>query len=319
VRENFGRDLDLNLLRVFVVVAAARSVTRAASQLYLTQPAVSAALRRLSAAVGAPLFVRDGRGLVLSQRGERLYASVRPLLEDMVNAALAPPKFDPATSERTIRLGLSDAMDGWLLAPLLREIARVAPKLTVISLPVQFRTVGEGLATRKVDLAVTVADELPPSIHRQPLLHGGFVCLYDPRHVALGKRLREREYFAPDHIIVSYNGDLRGIVEDMFHTQRRVRCSVASFSHVADLVEGSPLLATVPTVIVRHMLELHPALRTAELPFTFEKVAIELLWPRTTDDDDACRFVREQLKTWAASFSPSRAPRKRARRRSDAS
>ena len=47
----YGRDLDLNLLRVFAVVADCGSVTEAASRLYLTQPAVSASLRRLTAAV----------------------------------------------------------------------------------------------------------------------------------------------------------------------------------------------------------------------------------------------------------------------------
>ena len=48
MRTSYGKDLDLNLLRVFVVVAEAGSVTAAASRLYLTQPAVSAALRRLA-------------------------------------------------------------------------------------------------------------------------------------------------------------------------------------------------------------------------------------------------------------------------------
>ncbi len=57
----YERNLDLNLLRVFVVVAEAGSVTAAASRLYLTQPAVSAALGRLTSAVVAPLFARSGR------------------------------------------------------------------------------------------------------------------------------------------------------------------------------------------------------------------------------------------------------------------
>jgi LysR family transcriptional activator of mexEF-oprN operon len=48
----YGRDLDLNLLRVFAVVADAGSVTAAAGRLYLTQPAVSAALRRLTTVIG---------------------------------------------------------------------------------------------------------------------------------------------------------------------------------------------------------------------------------------------------------------------------
>src|SRR5688572_25873786 len=97
---SYGRDLDLNLLRVFLVVAEQGSVTNAASALYQTQPAVSAALRRLTDAVGAALFVRQGRGLTLTSRGTRLLAAVRPHLTGLVEAALSPAEFDPATSER---------------------------------------------------------------------------------------------------------------------------------------------------------------------------------------------------------------------------
>src|SRR5215813_305553 len=96
---DFGRDLDLNLLRVFAVVAETGSVTEAASRLYLTQPAVSAALRRLTVAIGVPLFVRSGRGIVLTSRGERLRTRLTPHLTALVEAALAPPIFDPKTSE----------------------------------------------------------------------------------------------------------------------------------------------------------------------------------------------------------------------------
>src|ERR1700761_4358912 len=103
---SYGRDLDLNLLRVFVVVADTGSVTKAAARLYLTQPGVSSALRRLATAVDAPLFVRQGRGIALTNAGERLLAAVRPSLAALVDAALAPPKFQLATSDRVIRIGL---------------------------------------------------------------------------------------------------------------------------------------------------------------------------------------------------------------------
>src|SRR5689334_13924312 len=108
MHEDYGRDLDLNLLRVFLVVGDEGSVTGAAARLYLTQPAVSAALRRLAVAVGAPLFARRGRGLTLTGRGARLLAAVRPHLGALVDAALAPPPFDPATSDEVVRIGLSD-------------------------------------------------------------------------------------------------------------------------------------------------------------------------------------------------------------------
>src|SRR5687767_15290016 len=140
MNENYERDLDLNLLRVFAVVADSRSVTLAATRLYLTQPAVSAALRRLSRAVGAALFVRQGRGLALTARGQRLRREIEPHLTALVNAALTPPSFDPRSSERTFRLGLSDVAEVWLLPPLLRLLGKEAPRMRIISLPVQFRT-----------------------------------------------------------------------------------------------------------------------------------------------------------------------------------
>lgn len=304
--EIYGRDLDLNLLRVFAVVAEAGSVTEAASRLYLTQPAVSAALRRLTTTVGAPLFVRQGRGLALTSRGEQLRASLHPHLAALVEAALAPAEFDPATSDRTLRLGLADAAELWLLPELLRVLERVAPRMRVIAIPVQFRTVGAALATG-LDAAVTVADELPPTIRRRPLFCGGFVCLYDPRHARL-RKLTEADYFARDHVIVSYNGDLRGVVEDVLHKQRRIRCSVSSFANLGALVEGSALLATVPAIVAAQIRRVRPHLKTRELPFDLTGTATELLWPATTDDDAPGRFAREQILALAArlGYSPLR-------------
>lgn len=290
-----GRDLDLNLFRVLVAVADAGSVTQAAAQLYLTQSAISAALARLTAAIGSPVVARHGRGVVLTERGARLVADVRPQLEAIIQAAIAPPRFDPLTSDRTIRLGLADSADEWLLPELLRVLDRQAPRMRLVCLPVQFRTVGEALAARRVDLAITVADELPPSVTRQPLLYGGFVCLFDPRFTRLGARPTERAYFAQDHVIVSYNGDLRGVVEDAFGLERRVRCSVSHFAPIGAIVEGSTLVATIPVIVAFQILRMRPQLRIAHMPLEAPAGRMDLLWPTALETDDACRFVREAV------------------------
>src|SRR5581483_9151025 len=101
IMNSYARDLDLNLLRVFVVVAEERSITRAAARLYVTQPAVSAAMRRLSTFVGSDLFARQGRGLVLTTRGADLFAKARAHLEPLVAATSEAP-FDPKTSNATV-------------------------------------------------------------------------------------------------------------------------------------------------------------------------------------------------------------------------
>jgi len=288
----YERDLDLNLLRVFAVVAEEGSVTRAAARLYLTQPAVSAALRRLATFVGAELFARQGRGIALTARGTELLAASHRHLRPLVEAVMAPPVFDPATSTATIRLGLPESAEGWALPLILAGLRAEAPSMVVVVVSVQFRTVEEALLSRRVDLALSVADELPRSVLRRPFATAGFVCVYDPRHAKLPKRLTERAYFAHEHVIVSYAGDVRGIVEDSLGKTRRVRVSVPSFSYVGEVLEGSSLLATVPEPHARYLLKTHPKLRQTALPFVLGGAAQELLWLRITDDDPVSRFVR---------------------------
>lgn len=310
MNDSYARDLDLNLLRVFVVVAEQRSVTQAAARLYLTQPAVSAALQRLTTAIGAALFVRHGRGLALTARGDRLLASARQHLAALVTAALAPPAFDPRTTERTLRLGLADASEVWLLPALLRAFAHDAPRMRVVAIPVNFRTVGDALAGQRIDAAITVADELVSTIRREPLHTNGFVCLCDPRHARRG-RLSEADYFAHDHVVVSYNGDLRGVVEDALRKQRRIRCSVSTFANLGALLDGSALLATVPEVVARYIQKSYPHLRIVRLPFELPTAATELLWPAALDDDEPWRFARTWIHRIARTeAAPARRPRR---------
>lgn len=291
-----GRDLDLNLLRVFVAVAEEGSVTKAARRLYLTQPAVSAAIQRLTRAVGAPLFARHGRGLVLSARGERLLREAEPHLRALVAAALATPAFSPRTSERVLHLGLADVAETWLLPPLMRVLAREAPRMRVVVTPVQFRTVGRAFATSAIDLAVTVADDLPAGVTRTTLFKGGFVCLFDPKHARLGRTVSREAYLAHPHVVVSYNADLRGIVEDALGIQRDVRLSVPTFHDIGALVVGTPLVATVPALVARAAQRRHPALRSAPVPLRLGGAPMELLVRSGLADDDAVRFVSAHVK-----------------------
>jgi LysR family transcriptional activator of mexEF-oprN operon len=307
----YERDLDLNLLRVFVVVADAGSVTEAAQRLYLTQPAISAALRRLTRYVGEPLFARAGRGLALTSRGNLLLQAARPHLVGLVDAAISPGVFDPKTNEETVRLGLSDASDAWLLSPLLQSLASEAPRMRLVVQPIQFRTVAEGMLSGRIDLAITVADELPAGMRRAPLFCTGFVCLFDPSRTQLPKRVSLERYLAEEHVIVSYNGDLRGVVEDALGLQRRVRISVPSFQGIPAAIDGTGLLATVPEIVAREILKARPDFATAALPFQLESAPTELVWRNTQDDAGALRFVRNHITRIAAALTTPKTSRRR--------
>lgn len=318
INDNYVRDLDLNLLRVFVIVAEEGSLTRAAARLYVTQPAISASVRRISKFLGTELFTRQGHGLVLTARGTALLAAARLHLRSLVAAALDVPAFEPSQSTATVRVGLADVLEAVLLPTLLGRLRNAAPRMQLVVLPVQFRTVEEMLLTGKVDLAVSVANDLPRSIVRQRIGQrdaktNPFVCLYDPRFVKVPARFTEQSYFAQEHVAVSYAGDVRGIVEDVLGKARTVRVSVPAFGYVPDVVDGSNLVATVPRVFAQHVMRTRPHLRAVPLPIRLERSELEVLWSRVTENDAPTRFIRELVVEIAASLDFGRSRRSTAR------
>ena len=73
-------DLDIRLVRYFVAVADELHFGRAATRLYISQPALSKQIRKLESGVGGQLLVRDSRHVALTPRGERFLEDARQLL-----------------------------------------------------------------------------------------------------------------------------------------------------------------------------------------------------------------------------------------------
>ena len=111
------RTFDLNLLRVFDEVMTERSLTRAARNLSLTQPAVSNAMRRLRDALGDDLLKRSGQGLEPTGHALAIWPAVREALRSL-QESLVPSDFAPAQANTTFVLAMADAtaaelMPGW--------------------------------------------------------------------------------------------------------------------------------------------------------------------------------------------------------------
>src|SRR5690242_1501003 len=98
------RTFDLNLLLVFQALMQHRSVTRAAADLGLTQPAVSHAIQRLRENFKDPLFVRAKKGIQPTIRAVEMAEPIADALEAIFVTVRAP--FNPTSLRRTFRVGL---------------------------------------------------------------------------------------------------------------------------------------------------------------------------------------------------------------------
>ena len=104
-----------------------RNVSRTAIRLHQSQPAISAALKRLRGIFGDELLVRDKRAMVPTERGGQLLAHARVALGE-IDKLLAPPEtFEPGTSQQTFRVGMPDYLATTFLAAGVQRLRAEAP------------------------------------------------------------------------------------------------------------------------------------------------------------------------------------------------
>jgi len=153
------RDLDTALLRSFVAVAEAGSVTAAAHQLNLTQAAVSQQLKRLEDQLELALFRREGRRLVLAEGGERLLARAKRLLalNDEIWQLARTPEV-----EGELRLGVPHDLVTPYVPPILESFDRAWPRVRVVLVSTTSGELLADLAAGEVDLCVTTEPGVRP-------------------------------------------------------------------------------------------------------------------------------------------------------------
>ncbi len=143
--------LDIDQLRTLVAIAESGSFTRAADHVHKTQSAVSMQMKRLEERIGREIFAKAGRGVRLTDDGERLLDYARRIVR-LQTECLAT--FDEGDLAGRVRLGLPDDYVDRYLPEILGRFARTHPRaeVTVICEPTDM--LAERIADGDIDLAI---------------------------------------------------------------------------------------------------------------------------------------------------------------------
>jgi DNA-binding transcriptional LysR family regulator len=302
------RTLDLNLLRVFDEVMAERSLTRAARNLSLTQPAVSNALRRLRDTLGDELVQRSGQGMAPTPRALAIWPAVREALQQL-QASLIPNEFVAAQANATFVLAMADATAAELIPGLVETLEHEAPGVSMRVVPLTTRDPRRLLDEESCDLAVgyfpaLLADltaraqsgEALPFFY-QRLYHGEYVCVMRKGHPLASGPLTLQRFCDARHMLVSFSGRAFGFIDEALATlgkKRHVVLTVNQFFTAGRVVANSNLLTVLPRHFVRvtgiaEQLELRP------LPFAVSPVHVDAVWHRRSQQSSAHLWLRETL------------------------
>lgn len=292
------KGLDLNLVVALDALLNARSVSRAAERLHLSQPALSAALARLRTYFGDDLLVPLGRTMILTPLAEDLQPLAKQLMEDAAVFVGTSNVFDPATSRRRFRIGTSDYITTVLLSPALRAMQRSAPGVQVDVYPTG-PGIQEMLERGEVDLVIGPEIYIPSGASAELLFEERHVVVGWNENPALATPLTLDRFLELGHVAVRIGMDRAlSFAEDhmrQFGDRRCIEVTTTQFTSAPMLLIGTSRIAVLQWRLAKTFLGQLP-LAMQELPFEMPALKEFVQFNRTRQGDTAIRWMIDLLR-----------------------
>lgn len=286
---------DLNLLVAFEALFHERSVTRAAARLNVTQPAMSAALRRLRESFGDALFVANGKHMVPTTHALHLAPQISRMLAATRGLIAESTHFDPSTSQREFRIAASDYITTIVLRPLLQHVATIAPTVR-FALSSLHTNVSTDLERGELDCIIS-PEQFQSQGHPQELLFMESHVLLGCRHNRLfSAPISKEAYDQAPHIVVQLANTLTYVEEQIraMGDNRRIDITVATFTAVPWLLPDTDRIALVHRRLANFFMA-HLPLAVAEPPFDIPPMREVIQYNRTRSDDSGLRWLVKMI------------------------
>ena len=291
--------LDLNLLLVFHHLLREKRVSAVATVLGMSQPAVSSALGRLRTHLDDELFLRTQHGMAPTPYALQLAEPVALALDGLQQALNVRASFDPATSQRSFTLAMTDVGEMYFLPVLMDALARSAPGVTLNVVAVTSASLGADMASGRTDLALGLLLQLQAGFFQQALFRQPYVCLMREGHpLAAAPSLSLFDFAGAGHVRVIAAGTGHGRVDDALNEalarqslQRRIRLTVPHYVALGDVLGHSDLIATVPERFAQRVTAPF-ALTTRPLPLAVDGSVIHQFWHARLHKDPGHQWLR---------------------------
>lgn len=162
--------MNILSLRYFLKVAEHGSITHAASELHMTQPALTRHVAQLEEELKVKLLMRHGRGVRLTEPGQLLYERAQAILADIADLTdkLLARQTEP---QGELSVGLPWSWSEAFTAPVVKQFADRYPEVRLKVIADSSETLEGMLKNRTIDFAVLTMVEDDPEIESRPVVH----------------------------------------------------------------------------------------------------------------------------------------------------
>lgn len=304
------RGLDLNLLIALDALLSERNVTRAAERIYISQPGMSAALRKLRHHFADPLLEQVGRNFELTARGRALADPVKTILSQVSELNDQSNSFDASAVRRVFRISATTYGCEILATVLISRLREIAPLISV-----QFEELSANTADRllngSIDFAITVSARLLDKmqaydefLRSEKLFTDEFVVAISKDNAFTEKTITFDELCEMGYIETRFGGVIVGITEQLWRQQPKQphTCGWLPNFHLTLNTVGMTDMATILPSLLVSMQSNRYNVRALPVPFEMPILEERLYWHRRNDSDPGHVWMERTLEAVATSL-----------------
>lgn len=289
--------IDLNLFRVFEAIYTEGSLTRAAAQLNLTQPAISHALNRLRDQIDDPLFVRSGHKMTPTPVARHMIGEVQQAIQQLQQAVQKARAFDPQSSTQKFVISLHESLEAAFLPPLISRFQTLAPHIQLTSTHIKRKQLSTALTSATVDLAIDIPLAPDVQLSHQMIRHDPLVVVCRAGHPLVKHRMSMDNYLAATHILVSSRPSGTSLEDyelGRLDLARNIQFRCQHYFAASEVIACSDFMLTLPRQAAQIFCQ-RPGLEIHPFPFNIRGLDLQLYWHKKMDDDPGIQWLKDQI------------------------
>jgi DNA-binding transcriptional LysR family regulator len=219
--------VEIRQLRAFVAIAETGTFTAGASRVHVTQAAISMQIRQLESEIGARVFVRAPRHVILTEAGEQLLRRARHILREH-DAALDEIAELAGAERGRLRIGSASAMVLTEQLPaILKDLRKQHPAAEISVVSGTSEVLVDQILAGEVDIAFVSLPVDVRGIKTERLSEDQLVAIASPRHRLAKQKTIDAYTLAGERLILGERGGNTRRLIDMFFAQAGVTIRVA--------------------------------------------------------------------------------------------
>jgi DNA-binding transcriptional LysR family regulator len=247
--------MEIRQLKAFIAIAETGTFTAGAARVHVTQAAISMQLKQLEQEIGAPLFIRAPRRVILTEAGEALLERARAILREH-DAALAEIAELAGAEHGRLRIGSASAMVAADPLPrILKELRARHPRADVSISSGTSESLVRQILAGELDVAFVSLPVETRGILTEVLSRDALVAIASPRHKLAKQRVVTAAALAKEKLILGEKGgNTRRLIDEFFSeagVHPTIMMELSRLAAIKRMVEAEMGVGIVPSQSTR--------------------------------------------------------------------